>query len=165
MHIPGHLAVAVIQTRLLRPCGSQTPQWPVWAGALLPDVLDKTIGYGLGAMPNGRHYSHNLFSLAGVSAGVGLVWGPPAGRAWFWGHLGHLLADSATMVPWLFPVKKYRFRPGKLRFKSKRFAVELLFLSVIVMISQKHCRPAKSCYNTSIGSVPTDNPYPRETIP
>ncbi|RME76164.1 MAG: metal-dependent hydrolase [Chloroflexi bacterium] len=130
MQIPGHLAVAFAQYRGMP---ARPPLKWLLLASLFPDVVDKSIGYLLHLMPNGRHFAHNLFSLTATSALVGLVWGRTAGRAWFWGYLGHLLADGNDRVPWLFPFRQYRFSRGRLRFKPAAMLVESIFLAAVIL--------------------------------
>jgi hypothetical protein len=136
MQIPGHLAIAMAQSHLppFRHA-SKRRLLLLLVASLFPDVVDKTIGYIFQAMPNGRHYAHNLFSLAGLSLLVTLVWGKAAGYAWFSGYLGHLLADSNRRVPWFFPLKKYRFKKGQLAFDPIQLLRESVLLAVILLIS------------------------------
>ncbi|MBN1220473.1 MAG: metal-dependent hydrolase [Anaerolineae bacterium] len=136
MHIPGHLAVALAEHRLLTRFGpdKQLPLRPLLLASYFPDVVDKTIGYVFHLMPNGRHFAHNIFALFGLSLAVTLMWGSAAGRAWFMGYLGHLLADDVRQVPWFFPVKAYHFYPGKLKFKLKQLAREMIFLAIVLLI-------------------------------
>lgn len=129
MHIPGHLAVAMVQYRLIFP---RTRKRKIIGllllTSLLPDVIDKTIGYIFHWMPNGRHYAHNIFSLVGSSVLVTFWGGKLMGPAWFMGYLGHLLADSDRMVPWLFPLKSYPFKRGELTFESNQLLKESIWL-------------------------------------
>ncbi|NJN94707.1 MAG: hypothetical protein HC875_11745 [Anaerolineales bacterium] len=120
MQIPGHLAVALAQSRLPPFRASKRLLFVLLLASLFPDIVDKTIGYVLQAMPNGRHFAHNIFSLLGLSLLVTLIWGRRTGYAWFSGYLGHLLADSTRRVPWFFPLKKYPFkkRPAVLSARS-----------------------------------------------
>lgn len=106
---------------------------PLLTASLFPDLVDKTIGYILRLMPNGRHYTHNIFSLVGLSAIVALIWGRTTGRAWFIGYLGHLIADSYRQVPWLFPIKKYAFKRGKLTFQPSRLIPEMILLLLMLL--------------------------------
>ncbi len=135
MQIPGHLALALAQSRLLPP-GRRNRRTliPLLIASLFPDVVDKSIGYLFHLMPNGRHYMHNIFSLVGFSWLVTLIWGQEAGRGWFMGHLGHLLADSSRWLPWFFPFKSYSFRPGRLRFDRSQLARESLLLGVVLVL-------------------------------
>ncbi len=133
MHIPGHLAVALIQHTLPPFHRQPNSLLPLLAAALAPDVVDKTIGYALRLMPNGRHVAHNLFALSGSSAAVGLLLGRKCGRAWLAGYSGHLLADFNSRMPWLFPLKKYHFRRKEFSFGWRRFWLELIVLLVTLL--------------------------------
>jgi hypothetical protein len=133
MHIPGHLAVALAQHCAIPRARRQRRLLVILlVASLFPDVLDKTIGYVLKMMPNGRHFAHNIFSLLGLSLLIGLIGGRAAGYAWFGGHLGHLLADIRGFVPWFFPIKQYRFYEGKLVFKPLELIRETIFLSLTI---------------------------------
>ncbi|HEX9921693.1 MAG TPA: metal-dependent hydrolase [Anaerolineae bacterium] len=136
MQIPGHLAVAVAQYRLFsHHQRNEELMAALLIASLFPDMVDKSIGYVFHAMPNGRHYMHNLWSLLLMSLLVSLIWGRKVGQAWFIGHLGHLLADISrdSIVPWYFPVKKYRFRSGRLRFRPGQIMKELVLLGVVLI--------------------------------
>lgn len=138
MHIPGHLAVAVIQHRVLaRGQRSESQLKLLLLAALFPDVVDKTVGYIFHLMPNGRHYAHNIFSLLGVSWLVGRVWGWAVGWVWFAGYLGHMLADAGHMIPWFFPLKSYPFTSKRLRFPLRRMVIESLFLTLALLWPKK----------------------------
>jgi hypothetical protein len=142
MQIPGHLALALAQANL--------PPWRssskrhlglIILASLWPDLVDKTIGYVLGAMPNGRHYAHNLFTLAGTTLLVGLLLGWPSAYAWLSGYLGHLLADTDRLVPWFFPWQHYSFTKSQLFFKPVELGQEILLLLLMLLVrrmSQSH---------------------------
>jgi hypothetical protein len=135
MQIPGHLAVAVALHWAVPKARRQRRLLVVLLlASLFPDILDKTIGYVLKLMPNGRHYAHNVFSLVGLSFLIGLIGGKAMGYTWFGGYLGHLLADSSSFVPWLFPLKQYKFSQGRLSFKPGQIIREtgLLILSLVI---------------------------------
>jgi len=102
--------------------------------SLFPDIVDKTIGYIFHAMPNGRHYAHNVFSLTGSALLIGLLWDRAAGYAWFIGYVGHLLADNDSMVPWFFPLKKYPFKQGRLSFKLLPMLRESILLAFVLVL-------------------------------
>ncbi len=140
MNIPGHVAVALAQHHYLSPVCLPDKRVRVLGTLLLaslfPDMVDKAIGYVFQAMPNGRHFSHNIFSLAGLSLAVSLAWGRSVGLAWFLGHLGHLLADSTGPVPWLFPASNYEFHKGQLRFDPTQMIRETIFLALVLVIRQ-----------------------------
>ena len=135
MHIPGHLAVAALQHRLHfshRP--GRRVLAPLLIASRFPSAVDKFIGYIWGAMPNGRHYAHNLFSLVGLSTLVTLVWGQTVGRAWFVGYLGHLVADGNRFIPWLFPLKRYSFPAGRLTFNLAQLLREAIWLGLVLIL-------------------------------
>jgi membrane-bound metal-dependent hydrolase YbcI (DUF457 family) len=137
MQIPGHLAVAVAQYRLFsHHRRKEELMAALLIASLFPDIVDKSIGYVFHVMPNGRHYMHNIWSLLLMSLLVSLIWGRKMGQAWFIGHLGHLLADVSpnSIVPWYFPLKKYRFRRGRVRFHPRQNLKELVLLGVVLMI-------------------------------
>lgn len=134
MQIPGHLAVALAQYRLFFYRNRQKEIIrPLLLASLFPDMVDKAIGYIFKLMPNGRHYAHNIFSLFGFSAIVTLIWGRVAGLAWFVGYLGHLWADSEGPVPWLFPLRSYPFRQGRLSFDRRQLLKEVFWLILMLL--------------------------------
>jgi hypothetical protein len=135
VQIPGHLAVAVVQSNLpLFRRGPRRLLILLFAASLFPDGVDKTIGYIFQAMPNGRHFAHNLFSLLGLSLLAGLIFGPASGWAWFCGYLGHLLADTSRCVPWFFPLKKYPFKKGHLKFEPGQLLGETVILFLVITL-------------------------------
>jgi hypothetical protein len=135
MQIPGHLAVALAQANLPPFSRSSKRRLPVLLlASLFPDVVDKTIGYIFHAMPNGRHYAHNLFSLLGSTLLVALIWGRLTAQAWFLGYLGHLLVDSERLVPWFFPLKRYPFKKGQLKFEPSQLGREALLLAFVLFL-------------------------------
>ena len=135
MHIPGHLAVALLQKRFLVPQSRQQRAAPyLITAALFPDVVDKSLGYLVRLMPNGRHYAHNLFGLVLISALVTLIWGRLAGYAWLVGHLGHLLADASSTVPWFFPLKRYPIEEGGFELAPAQALRESLFLGLLLIL-------------------------------
>jgi hypothetical protein len=138
MQIPGHLAVAVAESNLpLFRRGPRRLLIPLFLASLFPDIVDKSIGYLFQAMPNGRHFAHNLFSLLGLSLLAGLIFGQAGGWAWFCGYLGHLLADSGSLVPWFFPLKKYPFKKGHLKFEPAQLLGETAILLLVIMLSRR----------------------------
>jgi hypothetical protein len=146
LHIPGHLAVALAE-HSLPPFRQQSDRSLVFllVASLFPDIVDKSVGYVFHAMPNGRHYAHNIFSLVGLSLLVRLIWGRTAGYAWFFGYAGHLLADSESMVPWFFPLKNYPFKRGRLTFEPTQLIRESILLLLILIFWQKKLPLRRVC--------------------
>ncbi len=134
MHIPGHLAIALAQHCLPPLAKDKKTLKPLLLACLFPDAVDKTIGYVFHAMPNGRHYAHNIFSLIGLSLIVSLIWGKTTGYAWFLGYAGHLWADRKSLVPWFFPIRKYNFKKGRFAFGLSQFIRETVFLIITLII-------------------------------
>lgn len=134
MHIPGHLAIALIQHRLPTLSTDRNSLKPLLLASLFPDIVDKLLGYGFHIMPNGRHYAHNIFSLLGSTAFVTVIWGKRTGYAWFAGYLGHLIVDRDSLVPWFFPLQTYNFKKGRFSFNRDQFLKELPFLLLTLVI-------------------------------
>ncbi len=138
MNIPGHLAVALIGKRLFNLSNTYSTRENnqniifLFAGSFYPDMVDKPIGHIFHLMPNGRHFSHNVFSLMLTTLLVTLTQGKSAGYAWFIGYCGHLLADSKSFMPWFFPLKEYDFQKREWHiFQPIPVIKELIFLFVI----------------------------------
>ena len=134
MHIPGHIAVALAQHCLPTLSEDENALKPLLLASVFPDIVDKTIGYVFHAMPNGRHYAHNVFSLVGLSLLVALVWGRATGYAWFLGYVGHLVADQGGLVPWLFPLRQYNFKRGRLYIDPWQFIREAALLALMLTV-------------------------------
>lgn len=99
----GHLALPTLLKHYL-----DVEPFPVYAGSLFPDVLDKALYVGE-LTENGRSTAHTLLGLAVSTLMVGLLGGRGRARAWSLGYLGHLLCDMGGHVPWLSPFKTYAF--------------------------------------------------------
>ena len=140
MHVIGHIAVAILEHRFLTASEQgKIATSALFVASLFPDIVDKSIGYLFKLMPNGRHYAHNLFSLALFSVTITFFLGKTAGYGWFLGHLGHMLADISRdgQPPWLFPAKKYKFHRGRgIRLIPKSLGRELLFLGLALLITR-----------------------------
>ncbi len=134
MHIPGHIAIALAEHCLPTLSTNKNALKPLLLASLFPDMVDKTIGYVFHAMPNGRHYAHNVFSLVGVSVLVALIWGRATGYAWFMGYVGHLAADQGGLVPWLFPARKYTFKKRRFSFAPAQFIREAALLALVFIV-------------------------------
>lgn len=134
MHIPGHLAIALVQHRLPTLSADKNTLKPLLLASLFPDLVDKSLGYVLHVMPNGRHYAHNIFSLLGSTLFVTAIWGKRMGYAWLAGYLGHLIVDRHGLVPWFFPLQSYNFKKGRLSFNRVQILKELIFLLLALLI-------------------------------
>lgn len=118
------------------------------AAAVLPDLIDKTLGYILlpGVIDSGRTFFHALI-MAGFIAGAGFIlWRSGRGRTWLLpisaGILLHQVLDTMWMEPatWFYP-SLGPFRPYLYADYFNRFfwleissASEWLFLAASLML-------------------------------
>lgn len=95
-----HVAVAYVLYSILRRVGGERPSSEVFVlggAAVLPDVVDKTLSWGLGLFPTGYAVGHSLFvavPLGALVAAVSARWRRPAvGLAFVVGYWSHLAGD------------------------------------------------------------------------
>lgn len=100
----GHLAVSVLQHRYLK-----ADLVPVVVAGVFPDIVDKSMCYGLHVVPSGRTWGHTLLSMGLSTVMVSLIWGWRTGYSWALGYLGHLLGDFGSALPWFYPFRPYEF--------------------------------------------------------
>lgn len=103
----GHIAIAVLEHHYL-----DVEFVPTMAGTFFPDVMDKALCHVLKLTPSGRMYAHTLLSVVVSTGIVRFVAGRETARAWIWGYVGHLLADSGGFIPILYPFRSYAFTPS-----------------------------------------------------
>jgi hypothetical protein len=81
------------------------------AGALAPDLTDKTLAWVLGVTPSGRFAAHSLAAAAAQT--LVMVWlaGPRRGASFATSYLCHLVGDlwEGGHVPWLMPFRRYEY--------------------------------------------------------
>ena len=84
------------------------------AGALVPDLIDKTLGWVLGVTPSGRYAAHSLTAAGALTLALTRLGGPRRGVSFGASYLCHLACDlwAGGHVPWLIPFKRYR-HPGR----------------------------------------------------
>lgn len=114
MLFPTHAAVAYLLYRILPfdrlnpPTGRTTGI--LLAGALLPDVIDKTLAFSLGTLPT-RNILHSLlFAALVVSAGIYIAHRTDSTVpvvAFLIGYLSHIAAD--VMDSWFIPNESLAF--------------------------------------------------------
>ena len=103
------------------------------AGAVAPDLVDKTLAWVLGVTPSGRFAAHSLVGATALTLTVARVAGPRRGASFGASYLCHLAADlfGGGRVPWLMPFKKYEF-------SARRWDLELtwqgLGLELVAML-------------------------------
>jgi len=89
------------------------------AGAVVPDLIDKTLAWLLGVTPSGRHAAHSLAGAGVLTLATAWLAGPTRGVSFGASYLCHLVGDlwEGGHVPWLMPFRKYayserRWNPG-----------------------------------------------------
>lgn len=105
MILPGHLASAIIASRLP---GVHRPT--ALAASLFPDLFDKTLHWVFRVTPSDRLWGHTLWSMLGTTlitwaVGKGLH-KPDTGRSWLWGYAVHLAGDTTAPIPLLYPLSR-----------------------------------------------------------
>lgn len=101
-----HIASALLANRVVELDDDPVPSV---AGALVPDAVDKTLAWVLGATPTARHIGHTPFVAAGATLVAASVAGRRRAAAFGVAYLAHLLGDltEGGHVPWLLPFKRY----------------------------------------------------------
>lgn len=101
-----HIASALLANRL---AGLGDDAAPAVLGALVPDLIDKTLSWVLGVVPASRHIGHTPLAVAVASIGVAAFVGRRRAAAFGLAYLVHLLGDlwEHGHVPWLMPFKRY----------------------------------------------------------
>ena len=104
-----HVASALLAQRVLP---VEPDREAAIAGALLPDVIDKTLAWVLKVAPSGRHIGHTPIAALLISAGASAVFGRKRGVALGSAYAVHLVGDlwKGGHVPWLMPLRKYNLR-------------------------------------------------------
>ena len=101
-----HLASALLVGRLARFGAGDSP---AIAGALVPDVIDKTLCWVLGVTPVARHIAHTPLAVGVLTLGASAVMGRRWARAFGLAYAVHLVGDlwHDGHIPWLLPFKRY----------------------------------------------------------
>lgn len=105
MILPGHLASAIIASRLP---GMHRPT--ALAASLFPDLFDKMLHWIFHATPSDRLWGHTAWAMVGTTV---IAWTlekglqkPNVGRSWLWGYAVHLAGDITAPVPLLYPLSR-----------------------------------------------------------
>ena len=113
MILLGHWAASVVLADL-----THTDRSAAIAGALFPDVIDKTGNWLLRVMPSARWLAHGLpFFAATTALTFPLLKGGPQWKGFALGYAGHLAGDlyAGGRVPWFAPFERPRQRSGRAR--------------------------------------------------
>jgi hypothetical protein len=79
------------------------------AGAIVPDLIDKTLAWLLGVTPSGRYAAHSLAGAGVLTLATAWLGGPTRGASFGASYLCHLVGDlwDGGHVPWLMPFRGY----------------------------------------------------------
>jgi membrane-bound metal-dependent hydrolase YbcI (DUF457 family) len=105
------------------------------AGALVPDLIDKTLAWVLGVTPSGRYASHSLAAAGALTLATAFVAGRRKGASFGTSYLCHLACDlwGGGHVPWLMPFKSYRHSGRRWELGITRSAVLLELVGMLVL--------------------------------
>jgi membrane-bound metal-dependent hydrolase YbcI (DUF457 family) len=105
------------------------------AGALVPDLIDKTLAWVLGVTPSGRYASHSLAAAGALTLATAFVAGRRKGASLGASYLCHLACDlwGGGHVPWLMPFKSYRHSGRRWELGITRSAVLLELVGMLVL--------------------------------
>jgi membrane-bound metal-dependent hydrolase YbcI (DUF457 family) len=105
------------------------------AGALVPDLIDKTLAWVLGVTPSGRYASHSLAGAAALTLAAARLAGRRKGASFGASYLCHLACDlwASGHVPWLMPFKRYRHSGRRWELGITPSAVLLELVGMLVL--------------------------------
>ncbi|MEX0785719.1 MAG: metal-dependent hydrolase [Dehalococcoidia bacterium] len=130
-----HVATALAVNRL---AGFRAGNAPAILGALVPDMIDKTLSWVLRITPTARHIAHTPLSVGVLSLGASKLMGARWGRAFATAYTVHLLGDlwHGGRIPWLLPFKRYdwRAKPWHVDFSPDLLVLEALGAAAIVVL-------------------------------
>lgn len=80
------------------------------AGTILPDLIDKTLAWVLGATPSARYVAHSLAGASALTLATTRLAGRRKGVSFGASYLCHLVCDlwEGGHVPWFMPFRAYR---------------------------------------------------------
>lgn len=105
MYPSAHLATSLLLNEVYRGDRASAA-----AGAIVPDLIDKTLAWLLGVTPSGRHAAHSLAGAGVLTMATAWLAGPERGASFGASYLCHLVGDlwEGGHVPWLMPFRKYK---------------------------------------------------------
>ena len=136
MYPSAHLATSLLLNEVYRGDRASAA-----AGAIVPDLIDKTLGWVLGITPSGRYAAHSLAGATALTlATVGLT-GPRRGASFGASYMCHLVGDlwEGGHVPWLMPFRKYAYseRRWNLGITSRAVLLELAGMVLLARLTAR----------------------------
>jgi membrane-bound metal-dependent hydrolase YbcI (DUF457 family) len=114
------------------------------AGTILPDLIDKTLAWVLGATPSARHAAHSLAAASALTLAATRFGGRRKGASFGASYLCHLVCDlwEGGHVPWLMPFKRYRHagRRWDLRITWRLVLLEVVGMLVLAGLTARWLR-------------------------
>ena len=111
------------------------------AGAVVPDLIDKTLAWLLGVTPSGRHAAHSLAGAGVLTLTTAWLAGPTRGASFGASYLCHLVGDlwEGGHVPWLMPFRKYAYseRRWNLGITSRAVLLELAGMVLLARLTAR----------------------------
>jgi hypothetical protein len=131
-----HLAASLLLNEVYR--GDRTS---AAAGAIVPDLIDKTLAWLLGVTPSGRHAAHSLAGAGVLTLATARLAGPTRGASFGASYLCHLVGDlwGGGHVPWLLPFKRYGYSEQRWNL-GITWRVVLLELAGMVLLARLTAR-------------------------
>jgi membrane-bound metal-dependent hydrolase YbcI (DUF457 family) len=105
------------------------------AGAIVPDLIDKTLAWLLGVTPSGRYAAHSLAGAGVLTLATAWLAGPTRGASFGASYLCHLVGDlwEGGHVPWLLPFKRYGYLEQRWNLGITWRAVLLEFAGMVLL--------------------------------
>jgi hypothetical protein len=105
------------------------------AGAIVPDLIDKTLAWLLGVTPSGRYAAHSLAGAGVLTLATAWLAGPTRGASFGASYLCHLVGDlwEGGHVPWLMPFRKYAYSERRWNLGITWRAALLEFAGMVVL--------------------------------
>lgn len=105
------------------------------AGTILPDLIDKTLAWVLGATPSARHAAHSLAGASTLTLATMRFAGARKGLSLGVSYLCHLVCDlwEGGHVPWLMPFRAYRHSGRRWEFEITRGTALLELVGLLVL--------------------------------
>ena len=111
------------------------------AGAIVPDLIDKTLAWVVGVTPSGRHAAHSLTSAGALTLATMRFAGRRRGVSFGVSYVCHLVGDvwDGGHVPWLMPFKRYTHseRRWKLGMTWKTALLELAGTVILARLASR----------------------------